>query len=943
MIFKRKALLLFTLLALSVTPLLAQEAEKDSLVRLLSAKSAELIKKDGISFRKVIGPAHFLHNNTDLICDSALWNVDAKYIDCMGHVQLAQKGTLLTSDQLHYVIDNNTAQFRGGLVELKDKKNNTMRTRYLDYNTKDSLGLFYSGGAMRDEDGNLIESLQGQYDGKMQTFTFERDVEFFSDTLFLKTSKLVYETNTEKARFDKATNLWRGEYFLSADDGWYNRKSGDVFFDKNVYANDRDYEMWSDSLFFSRDSVSQYAELNRNVMVLDTASSAAFFGNKFTYQNDTIRKNHSKLSDQAAIIYFGLNEANVPDSAFMCADTMFLYTRRRCDISDSEVKKWDGLRDLMMQDPIGDMRKEKAEAYAKQQAEEFDKNKQFIDRGPGGYAKKDSTANAKSGAKPGSAPNAGPGAPGQLPSAGGQAIKGPGGPPQSQPADSASKTVLPAADSTFAIVKDSSGLVTASSLAAIMAKKAAAQAPKTVVDTSKKVEPKDTTMIAYLMAQSRIKAYRNDIQLVCDSLFACSLDSLATVYKNPALWEDTTNQLTSDSMRLFIRNRQLTKGNMMSNAFIITKNDSTHYNQIKGTEMIGHFRENHLYRYDALGGASAVFYLAEHGELTTVNVKSAKMLSADIKENRAQKTYYFDAVQSDAYPLLQVDSNTQYLKDFNWRGNERPVNRYAVTKFNVPKSERKKWSNLQKPRFPYADQYFRGYMPQIFKEIDARAEANRIAALVAGRKRDSLAIYAGLDAEGRMIVDDSIVGAHLLKADYLAISDAISETSKSMVAEEIKIRPLYDRIRLEDMRAEQHLDETMKSVTDSIVNADVLYEKVADSLEVIRAAKQAKIDSLFKVRKDSIMQARKNQPDTANAAVNEKPAPAKQHISFFQRIRNFFHNLFHRKPKAPKATPPKAVSDSINAASAAVKEKIESAAGAVKAEIDSVKVTPPNY
>ena len=52
MIFKRKALLLFTLLALSVTPLLAQEAEKDSLVRLLSAKSAELIKKDGISYAR---------------------------------------------------------------------------------------------------------------------------------------------------------------------------------------------------------------------------------------------------------------------------------------------------------------------------------------------------------------------------------------------------------------------------------------------------------------------------------------------------------------------------------------------------------------------------------------------------------------------------------------------------------------------------------------------------------------------------------------------------------------------------------------------------------------------------------------------------------------------------------------------------------------------------
>ncbi|MCI2122539.1 MAG: hypothetical protein LKK19_07540, partial [Bacteroidales bacterium] len=302
--FYRRVSILFLLIVFPSVYLGARDEWKDSLVRLISARSAELKQIDGRNFRKVMGPARFLHNGTYLICDSALWNVDEKYIDCMGHVQLAQEGTLLTSDDLHYIIDSNLAQFRGNVVELNDKNENCMKTRFLDYDTKDSIGLFYDGASMRDKDGNLIESSQGRYDGKASVFTFEHNVEFFSDSLFLKTSKLVYDNNSDKAFFSKGTYLWRDSYFLSADDGWYDRKTGDVFFDRNVYAKDPDYELWADSLYCSRDSSSIYIEMNRNVEVLDTASSTAFFANKFTYENDTLKSNYSRLSDKAAIIYF---------------------------------------------------------------------------------------------------------------------------------------------------------------------------------------------------------------------------------------------------------------------------------------------------------------------------------------------------------------------------------------------------------------------------------------------------------------------------------------------------------------------------------------------------------------------------------------------------------------------------------------------------------------
>ena len=113
---------------------------------LMSSKSAQLVDIQGASYRKVIGPARFLHNNTYLLCDTALWNVDARFIEAWGNVSILQDETVLTSDKLTYYIDQDLAQFRGSLVQLQDKDHNTLRTRNLDYNTKDSVAVFQRGG-----------------------------------------------------------------------------------------------------------------------------------------------------------------------------------------------------------------------------------------------------------------------------------------------------------------------------------------------------------------------------------------------------------------------------------------------------------------------------------------------------------------------------------------------------------------------------------------------------------------------------------------------------------------------------------------------------------------------------------------------------------------------------------------------------------------------------
>ena len=116
--------ILLFLLHFSVLGHSQNKESADSLVRLVEAVSAHLMEVDSVSYRKIIGPATFLHNNTYLKCDTALWNVSTNIIDAVGNVEIIQENTMLTSDSLKYDIPASLAMFRGTLVELYDKEGN---------------------------------------------------------------------------------------------------------------------------------------------------------------------------------------------------------------------------------------------------------------------------------------------------------------------------------------------------------------------------------------------------------------------------------------------------------------------------------------------------------------------------------------------------------------------------------------------------------------------------------------------------------------------------------------------------------------------------------------------------------------------------------------------------------------------------------------------------
>ena len=138
----------------------------------------------------------------------------------------------------------------------------------------------------------------------------------------------------------------------------------------------------------------------------------------------------------------------------------------------------------------------------------------------------------------------------------------------------------------------------------------------------------------------------------------------------------------------------------MSNAFITIQQDTSHFNQIKSTEMLAFFDDKGgLDRFDALGDASALFYIEENGVLATVNKTNSKMLSATFKDGTIQRIYYYDQPKNDGYPKAQMTREDRSLKGFNWQPERRPADRNAVTPLSLRPSQRTTYESRPRAKF----------------------------------------------------------------------------------------------------------------------------------------------------------------------------------------------------------------------------------------------------
>lgn len=887
-----------------------QSGDQDSLVRLISADSLQLLEVNGKSCRRVVGrPARFLHNNTYLLCDTAIWNVDDQLINAMGRVKIIQDRTELRSDKLNYYVDRDLAEFRGSVVILTDKDNNTLKTRFLDYNTKDSVAVFRNGASMRDKDGQIIESMSGSYDSKIKTFTFSEDVNMYTDSVFVKTTWLKYESDLSLATFGYNTHAWKDGDMLSSNAGTYDRSAENFFFNRDVHVMTDTQEGWCDSLYFNRTTMD--VTMLGNAQVSDTTRSVHALAGRMDYVDSL---SEVTLTRQPAVVA-EVDDENGRDSVWVGAEQLRYWTVPKCDLDSMElVLSAERLKSIAV-DPVSELRRQAAEAAAKAAEEAAANDPNNAANAAKRKAEYDKQTEAKG--------------------TGRTKVEKPARISFSKP--SPADTVAVATD-TVAVREAADGsdvedvsIVEAGEAADTVAAEAedmpvraaeiggetedipeftelkmateslAVATDSLAVAADSLAAPKDTTKIGFMSAMGKVKIYRSTMQVTCDSLRYCDLDSLARLYREPKIWNEENHQYISDSVYVVIRNNAMEKANLMSNAFIHVQEDSIHYDQIRSAEMVAYFdKEGQLSRFDALGGALALFYIEENDALATVNKKDAKMLSAVFKDGTIQRIYYFQEVKSDAYPVVQMTKEDQTIKGFAWTPQDRPKSRYDITGLGFRNSQRKRYEAVPQPRFYQTDIYFPGYIADVHRQLQVRdslkavrarqrelerLQAEENAAREAAdslAKADSLAIADSLGIAGSPAKNDSLAIADSLAtvdfpADSLAnASDSLAAAQpderemrrQQKLAEKAEAKRLRDEAR-EARWAEQDAKDALRQARKDAKKAEALRRKKARAL---RAAKQEKSREAVLLQKYLLKMEKAKARKEAKALKSETPA-----------------------------------------------------------------------
>lgn len=736
----RRILVAISVFLLTIIRLNAQEksSQVDSLVRLLSAQSMELIEKDGVDYRKVTGPARFLHNDTYLICDTALWNVNTNEIFAISNVKILQDQTVLTGDRLTYYVDRDLAEFRGSLVQLEDKDHNILRTEYLDYNTRDSVAVFFNGGSMKDKEGQIIESKSGTYDSKTKLFTFIDDVNMFTDSIFVKSTTMEYNASTNKATFGYATDAWHDDNMLSSNAGWYDRNKEIFLFNKSVHGMSDTQEGWADSLFYFRNT--KDIELLGNAQVTDTTRDMSALAGKMHYTDSL---SQLKMTRKPAVIGVVKEKESAPDTVYFGADTLIAKMQMMFQVNAAEQANSKARVEALSTDAVQSYRqraaKEAAEAAAK--AAENDPNRPKPKKG----AKKSETAEASDA---------------DVDVASGKADEIPLGKPEAASKSAAIKPADISQDADTVVVKSDSVSVATDSLSmaadslSMPTDSLSVPADSLAVGTDSLAVNNDSTKVNFITALKNVKIFKSDFQIACDSLEYSGLDSLVRLYQKPLVWNEGRRQYSADSLYAVIRNNSLQKASLMSNAFIIVQEDSLCFDQIRAAEMLAYFdTTGALTRFDALGDANAVFYLQEDSVYATVNKSEAKMLYATFKDGDLDRVYYFDTAKNDGYPVAQMTREERVLKGFNWLPDKRPRGKSDITPLTVRPSERRKYAARPRTVFTFTDKYFPGYMSGVYKKIEKdKAEKSKREAA----RKEAEALKANADSTGIVNAVDSL-------------------------------------------------------------------------------------------------------------------------------------------------------------------------------------------
>ncbi len=184
---------------------------------------------------------------------------------------------------------------------------------------------------------------------------------------------------------------------------------------------------------------------------------------------------------------------------------------------------------------------------------------------------------------------------------------------------------------------------------------------------------KDTDSIyRMLFAYKHVRAYRTDVQAVCDSLVYDGRDSCATMYKDPIVWNGA-QQLLGERILIWHNDSTIDSVYVVNQALSVERLDSTHYNQVSSNEMHSYFHEGEIDQNVADKNVHVVYYPFDDDSLMIgLNYLETSEMRMWMR-NRRVRRIWTPAATGTLYPLTLAPAEKFYLAQFAWFDYVRPT------------------------------------------------------------------------------------------------------------------------------------------------------------------------------------------------------------------------------------------------------------------------------
>ena len=180
-------------------------------------------------------------------------------------------------------------------------------------------------------------------------------------------------------------------------------------------------------------------------------------------------------------------------------------------------------------------------------------------------------------------------------------------------------------------------------------------------------------------AYHHVRAYRTDLQAVCDSLVYNSLDSCMTMYDDPIVW-NYNQQLLGDRIDVFMKDSLIDHAHVINNAFSIQqlKSDTALYNQVSSKEMFAYFIEGKIHETQAKDNV-LIGYFFEEGDSVAIiyNYQETTEMRMFLKDRKLERVWT-PKTSGTMYPPNQIPPDKKRLDGFAWYDYIRPLSRHDI-------------------------------------------------------------------------------------------------------------------------------------------------------------------------------------------------------------------------------------------------------------------------